>query len=344
VTILTRYPSQGTFTNLAISGDCVLSNGTWTHPANSGGGTARERLSVTVGGDFILGTGAVIDVSGRGFASYQGPGAGVFGQRSQSSAPQAKAASHGGVGSYATAPGTKCYGSLTAPDALGSGAGGIGGGSVRLTVAGSATLDGTIRANAGPNSSQQVPANAGGSVYVKAGAVAGIGLLEASGSQAYWPGGGGRVALIATNALSLGAVRCAAQSGLNSATSHGGHGAPGTIYLETAADGPGHGRLIVDPQGRERDTFTELPPPVQPVPSETHATLVLTNLAYVAITTNTTMGDLFIRTNTASRLYLQGNTLTLRSAYHGDWGHSNWVVYSTGKIIWSSKASVLILR
>ena len=51
VTVATLYPGTGAFTNLLIINDCSVAGGSWTHPANTGVATAKERLCVTVGGD-----------------------------------------------------------------------------------------------------------------------------------------------------------------------------------------------------------------------------------------------------------------------------------------------------
>jgi hypothetical protein len=76
VTILTRYPGHGLFTNLSILGNAYLSNGTWTHPANSGGSGAVDCLRVTIGGDWVVESNAQINVDGKGYAAGRGPGAG----------------------------------------------------------------------------------------------------------------------------------------------------------------------------------------------------------------------------------------------------------------------------
>ena len=94
VVFKTRYPGQGTFTNFIITGDCMLNNGTWTHPVNTGDTVAADRLSVSVGGGFVLGSNAVIDVINRGFANMRGPGAGIWGGRDE----KGRGASHGGLG------------------------------------------------------------------------------------------------------------------------------------------------------------------------------------------------------------------------------------------------------
>jgi hypothetical protein len=69
VTIETKYPGQGAFTNLTITGDCVISNGTWTHLNDNTDASAPwvevSRLCVKVGGDLLL-TGSAHETMGTG--------------------------------------------------------------------------------------------------------------------------------------------------------------------------------------------------------------------------------------------------------------------------------------
>ena len=59
VTIATVYPGQGFFTNLAMSGNCILSNGVWRQVNNpSATDTLSRRLKVTIGGNLFLGSNA----------------------------------------------------------------------------------------------------------------------------------------------------------------------------------------------------------------------------------------------------------------------------------------------
>ena len=81
VTVSTVYGATG-FTNLNIIGNCVISNGVWTHNGNTT--TEANRLRVTIGGDLIVGPNGVVDVTGKGYSSGNGPGAnaGSWGQGS----------------------------------------------------------------------------------------------------------------------------------------------------------------------------------------------------------------------------------------------------------------------
>ncbi len=113
VSIMTRYPGFGSFTTLVIAGNCTLSNGVWTHPANTGTNNASDRLAVRIEGNLLLASNAAINVSMRGFAALRGPGAGSTGQRSTTGA----GASHGGQGAWGNSGNTPppTYGSFTRP-------------------------------------------------------------------------------------------------------------------------------------------------------------------------------------------------------------------------------------
>ena len=64
VTFQTVYGAAG-FTNFHITGNCVVSNGTWTHVDNSS--TEAYRLKISIGGSFTLESGATIDASVLGY-------------------------------------------------------------------------------------------------------------------------------------------------------------------------------------------------------------------------------------------------------------------------------------
>ncbi len=248
VTVATVYGAAG-FTNLQITGDCTLASGCWTHQAQPANNTAQYRLRADVGGNLTLGAAARIDVTGRGFPQGYGPGTpGTTGW----------GASYGGRGS-STTPATPrsapCYGSVTAPADPGSGGnnsyGKAGGGAVWLTVGGALQLDGEIVANAAPGSSYY--SGTGGSVYCRAGAIRGGGAVRANAGAVAntTPGGGGRIALVATNAGAgwdelTGTVEANGFYKTYSSSS-------GTIYRERAADPPGAGELIIHGHGQLPD-------------------------------------------------------------------------------------------
>lgn len=246
VTILTRYPGQGAFTNMVVSEGVRILGGSWTHPANTGGGTAADRLMVTIGGDLIVGTNGQIDATGKGYAAAQGPGAAT------SADQRYYGASHGGMGGEGANILTPrpTYGSLFDPMTLGSGGSRAGGGAIQLQVAGTTRVDGAIRADA-LQGSWRYSGNAGGSILLKTGRLEGEGLIQAAGrggengTDASGPGGGGRVAVWLTASDSFGDVAIQAPSIRDSSY---GYGAAGTVYLQKQGQDRGEGVLVVDSQ------------------------------------------------------------------------------------------------
>ena len=112
VTIETLSGDSG-FTNLAITGNCVINGGTFTHKDNSS--TETYRLRTTVGGTFTLGGSATIDADGFGYHGNAGPGA---------SSGNYDGAGHGGMGGDDINNGTgmgQTYGSYLTPTNIGSG-------------------------------------------------------------------------------------------------------------------------------------------------------------------------------------------------------------------------------
>ena len=156
--------------------------------------------TVTVNGSATV-TGA-INVNGKGNGAASGPGAGASGR-------YGGGAGHGGEGG-ASASGCAAggiYGSTTGPVDLGSGGGsdtidggdgGAGGGAIRITVAGTLQVDGTISAD-GVNVSGGGGGGSGGSVWLSMGSLTGSGSISASGGRATdglgGGGGGGRIAI-----------------------------------------------------------------------------------------------------------------------------------------------------
>lgn len=242
VTFITTYGSVG-FTNFIISADCIVSNGIWTHlPHPAAQATELYRLRVSVGGDFYLGTQAMLDVSTNGYAMRKGPGSNGSGEHG---------GSYGGAGRSSQG---KCYGSITAPINPGSGGNGAsGGGIIHLTVGGTLVLDGQMRANGEPTT---VYGGSGGAVFITAGAITGAinGLIQANSSSLtslHSPGGGGRISLVVTNAAASFAnfkAECQAY-GYQAATANESRSGAGTIYFETPAQRPGGGDLLIKGTG-----------------------------------------------------------------------------------------------
>ncbi len=350
VTIRTEYPDVpgGTgFTNLTITGNVTLEGGVWTHRANTGDHDAVDRLAVTVGGDFTMGSGAAIDVLGRGFAANRGPGAGVSLQRA------GKGGSHGGQGGYhENQLPSPCYGSITHPEMLGSGSSVRGGGAIRLMIAGEALISGDIDADGVTNTSNSPSRHgggAGGSIHLSAAIISGAGNLSANGGGGYYTGGGGRIAVIATNSATLGDITTLARAG-----NPGLRGTAGTIFLQTTADT----QLIIDHDNLEPQTAIERsypfgsrfrPDTELPAASETFAVLPvvggdmqdaalsITNGGLVKLTADLRLGD-FTWLDAGATLDLNGYSLFLKAAepagaFPADYG-GGAIVSNDGRIVW----------
>ncbi len=173
-------PGENSFDHLIVRGQAVL-----THPFESPAG-----LNITAAGDVSVLATARIDVSSRGYAGGQGPGASPYGSGNGGSY-----GGRGGLGQFSASIGA-VNGSIPQPTSLGSGGGASrGGGAVRLTVAGTLTVDGSILSNGGAAGD----GGAGGSIWLTCGSLAGVGTIAANGGTftdaRFGGGGGGRVAV-----------------------------------------------------------------------------------------------------------------------------------------------------
>ncbi|MFO0748288.1 MAG: hypothetical protein U1F43_21890 [Myxococcota bacterium] len=222
-------------------------------------GTSAEAELEVAADSIDIAAGAAIDVDGRGYlGDCHGGGCGSGGYwlgNTQVDGARRSGGSHGGTGAGPTP--NKTYGDPTAPTTLGAGGGygsgggepgGDGGGRVHLLVGGALTLDGSIRAQgeAGVESSQRNGSGgAGGSVWIEAASLGGVGRVTVNGggsaSVGGYGGGGGRIALD-VQALTLDAARVTAWPG-HGVTESGG---AGSVYL---AVGGGRPSYVIDDGG-----------------------------------------------------------------------------------------------
>jgi hypothetical protein len=150
-------------------------------------------LNLTVLGDLTIASGARLAANGRGYAARTGPGASDAGW---------SGAGHGGLGGNATGggghQGGPVYGDPDQPMDMGSGGNRYawGGGALRLSVLGTLSVQGELSAN---GLEDDHAGGSGGSLYVRAGRLAGSGNLSAAGGRSprgdSGAGGGGRIAL-----------------------------------------------------------------------------------------------------------------------------------------------------
>lgn len=233
VEIQTTYAS-GAFPLFSIAGDCIVSGGKWTHPANSD--SEVYRLKVSVGGDFTLAAAATIDVTCKGYAKEKfpsGSGKGVHG---------------GGCGGCGAT-----YGDPFVPERLGSGYNSPGGGAVYLAVAGAATVDGTITTQASKGSTTASEYGAPGSIYLQAASIGGNGYVHANNPDNNRCAGG-RIALHATGSEEIGIP-------VSHMSVQGGYtwvrGGSGTLLLRTKNQE--HGVLYIDTSTRTGGYTTGYP-------------------------------------------------------------------------------------
>lgn len=224
-------PTFGTPTG--IDNLIIQTGGVVTHTYNSN--SKAYWVDLDLNNLDIYGT---IDANSRG---YQNSGPGMTAGRGPS---------HGGLGgvySSTTAAGiaSPVYGSITAPDTLGSGGSrpdtGYGGGLIKAVVAGTLKMYGVVRANGQNASGGDYQGGAGGGINFDVNILEGSGgRLEAKGGNGnlYYngaaSGGGGRIALkyVTDNyAGSISSLIFDAKGGY----CNGYAGAAGTIYRKAAA-------------------------------------------------------------------------------------------------------------
>ena len=321
VTFQTLYGATG-FTNFVVTGDCVVSNGCWTHLANSS--AATYRLRATIGGKMTIGPEAVIHADGKGYLKTGPAGYKLLSNRG---------GTHGGQGSNNAQANPICYGSIASPEDLGGGSANDtvrGGGAIRLEIGGALVLDGTVRAKPTNPPTWHVPA--GGSVWITAGSISGAGSVSADSgytSNSYW-GGGGRVSLCLTGEgadFSAFTGKATAYGARKGSATGAIQNAPGTVYYETAADGRGGGTIVVDAGGFTCGSFYTTDIYLADQPGLHPKSIQSRNGAYVRIYGNGTAGDLSLvvgesvaLSNTTTLVVQNGAVLDISSATLGGLG------------------------
>jgi hypothetical protein len=222
--------------------------------------------------NLIIEAGGVINLSGRGYAggvgyvAGNGPGAGKL-------ANYGGGAGYGGYGGISSSPSGAgaSYGSITAPNYVGSGgsggatsgpanSGGAGGGAVFFNITDTFENNGTIEAEglSGTNlSSWCGGAGSGGSVYIITNDFSGNGAITANGGAGWMKspssgcggGAGGRIAVYYDTNSYTGSI-----------TAYGGatgykRGGAGTVYLKSSAD---YGELTIDDNGISNGSITPI--------------------------------------------------------------------------------------
>lgn len=247
----TNTPTLNFNYNALESGPLTLSNGDLvvhfgaiiTHQVGTTVPVGTMSINIQNGDADINGS---INTEGKGYTRGQGPGKGIAGGFINT---EGSGAGHGGYGGDSSGGilGGGSYGSIVNPVTIGSGAsgyhntGGYGGGAVKLVVAGTLTVNGTISAKGGDGDvyggTYGGGGGSGGSIWIVATSLLGdAGNIIADGGNAGGNnvkgggGGGGRVALYYNSKEpSLG---ISANGGRPVAPAQ--HGGAGTVYLKPA--------------------------------------------------------------------------------------------------------------
>jgi len=327
---------------LAVLDDAVLHpQAVVTHGDNAT--THLYSVNMTIGTGLTVHAGAVITADGLGYDPKYGPGAG------DGDASGGSGGGYGGMGGPYYRPAGTTYGSWLAPTNLGSGGDrGAGGGAIRLTVGGTALLDGLITAD-GVAGGTYHGAGSGGSVWLSADHLEGSGRISACGGQggsSFWSGsgGGGRIAVYVSAGNGCGMVSMSATAGTNASE----RGAAGTIYVATAAET--YGRAIVDNSNLVSSVATHLPGFTNGVAGELRqCILIVTNRGHVMLSSDERVRDILIYTN--SFMTLSNRFLYVRAKEHR---LDNRFVYGPGAtnrvdqyshIIWEgSGGTVFVVR
>ncbi len=235
----------------------VITSGTVVQPPTG------ETLRFDLTGAMTIESGAVLDVTGLGYPGGTSAAPRGSAPDGVSGSTPTAGGSHGGAGGAGQNPGAvpgEVYDSVYSPQLEGGGGAGSGaapGGGVVVIDAGSLELEGEIRALGGVVSAAWRGSGAGGAVMLRLGSLSGSGSVDVSGGDAVkggrndpeGAGGGGRVAVIAGTITGFDpATQIRAWGGLSmNGSAFVGYGAPGTVYLRTAAST--FGDLYVDQGG-----------------------------------------------------------------------------------------------
>lgn len=327
---------------LVLNKPVVISNafllgagGMLTHSTN--GNAELNKLDISVGGDMFIEQGGVIDVRRKGYAKGEGPGA----MTANGYAP-----SHGGTGKNMGGKlGQRCYGSIIAPTNLSSGSyWDVGSGAVRLRIGGVLNHYGEINADGqGGYGEEILPdyySGAGGSVWITAADLLGNGYIHANGGNYLidFPGGGGRISLVVTNAPDFsgftGLVEAHGGKNVASQSDVPPQSGAGTVFRRTKRQEPGRGTVSLDNDRGFSSTqyCTEIPSASNGDPMEMrHLVFEVADSATLRLMDDCAVGDVQIL-DTNSRLNLNGYILTIHSKEH-EFPLNTVINY--GDIIWA---------
>lgn len=247
---LDAYDDNGAAPNVVSNDLHVFEGGLITHSGPASTENAKVHLSVL--GNAVIDEGGAIDVSLRGYALNTGTGC---------STSQGYSPSYGGWGNTVGNTGNPPYGSILRPFRWGSAGcsngNPLGGGAIRLEVAGTLTVNGDIKSEGGTGAYYT---GTGGSIWLTCGTLTGSGTINArtgipTNPSGTYTGAGGRIAVYQTVATDFSAFppeRIFAGRNVYSA--------PGTVYLESADKSNGVD-LYVRGTGNSTTRVTPFPMP-----------------------------------------------------------------------------------
>lgn len=222
-------------------GTLIANSGSFlTHAATNTTGSATSTLYVSATTSIAIASGAIVDLTGRGYDRTVGPGQGTDGST-------ASGGGHGGVGGTSSIGGAggTTYGSAEFPTDLGSGGGddtnstggsaSQGGGSIRLVSPhGTLTIGANIVVDGAAGNLVDDGGGSGGSIFLLAGTITITANLKADGgagaSASAGCGGGGRIAVY-TASLTYSSGTATAATGCAGARA----GDTGSVFFGSAA-------------------------------------------------------------------------------------------------------------
>ena len=267
-TVLTLMPhgTYGTLVEYAFNSLVVSNNAAVLGRSQTNGPTYdanAKGVAIVAAGDVNVMSGCVITAVGQGFYN-KGPGYGIC------TSDAGGGAGHGGSGGDARfgsdtvsiGIGGPAYGSVLQPTSLGSGGGQtFGSGAIKITAGGTVTVDGLIDVKGPTNTLTGYYNNSvgsGGSIWIRAGSLAGAGAIRADGGsyattqgRFHGGGGGGRIAVYMTTDNFAGTMTAYGGNPLlDGGYMTEGYGAAGTVYKKLAAQA--NGVLIVNNNGNTK--------------------------------------------------------------------------------------------
>jgi hypothetical protein len=323
--------TAGTAAALNVGNDMVVSNATVFCERTSTAGQGTGRV-FTVGGSLTVATNGAFNADGLGFDYRNGPGGAGTGNYSQSGG------SHGGEGGgtyWSTSLKPKLpYGSITAPLSLGSGGDDTtakGGGAIALFVTNDVTIQAGGRIRANGIGGTYFAGAAAGSIYMRCRSLAGAGLILADGGSTTGNGGGsgGRIAVILSAGAGVDQIACHAYGGVGG-NGYYGHGAAGTVYIQTAAQADGAGTLILDNANRHSNYPKTLMRSGEDWSG--FAAVIITNQADVGVYTNVNLSSVNFVGHGAARSFISVRAPAAGLTFPANWMISNFTLVADAPI------------